>query len=74
MSKVLNDRIVGPIIVNNSKCFNFQSDSANDDWEMLALTLGIFYQMTLGQNGYWYPWLRQMLSVDTADFWNGDDI
>ena len=30
----------------------------NQDWEQFQLTLFIFYEMTLEQASYWYPYLR----------------
>ena len=43
-----------------------------NSWELLTLTLGLFYEISLGEKSYYYPWLRQVLDLDFSKtgFWN----
>ena len=44
------------------------------DWQQFILCLFIFYEMTKGISGYWYPYLRMMPDVYFTAFWSQDDI
>ena len=56
VGKIQKDPVLGPMIKNHPKVF----DPEFVDVEHLILVLGLIYEMTKGQDSYWYPWLRQM--------------
>lgn len=55
VSKVQKHKILKPLIDGHSELF---SESERQDSKMLTLTLGLMYEITLGKNSYWYPYIR----------------
>ena len=42
--------------------------------DQMVLCLGIFYQLTLGQHGYWYPFWRQLPEVILPSDWTEHEL
>ena len=57
-SKVANNPLLAPIIQKHPECFT--SDQMIQ-WQYLTLTLGLLYEISLGRQSYFYPWLRSFL-------------
>lgn len=81
VKKLLNHKILGPIISANPECFKcckVGGDEGQGDYlELLVLTFGLIYEMTLGKESYYYPYLRQLSnSIDeiTTSSWNDHEI
>ena len=71
IDKAKSHPVVGKIIKENPECF---SKSQNQDWEQLTLALFIFYEMTLGKQSYWYPYLRLMPDVEFTSSWSEEEM
>ena len=71
VDRIEDHQVLGPIIENRSGCF---SDERRDDSEMLILTLGLFYEIGLGTQSYWYPWLRWLLDGPQRAKWTEEEL
>ena len=69
--KVKSNPILAQIIKNNPRVF---VEKYSDISEHLILTLGIFYEIGKSRQSYWYPWLRQMLDIETLEFWSLEEL
>jgi hypothetical protein len=49
-------------------------ETENADWEQFTLTLFLFYELSLGQRSYWFPYLIQMPTVQFTCHWSQEDI
>ena len=75
LNKVENNPILSKIISENPECFSPTSDGTSileNQGNLLKMTLGLFYEISLGQKGLWYPWLRQMLDVPFSTYSDSD--
>lgn len=46
-----------------------------NDWAQLILVLGLYYEITKGRDGYWYPFLRQLpQDLLLPSSWSDEDI
>ena len=48
---------MGPIVSAHPEAFE---EDQIDEWEQMTLALALFYEMTLGQSSYWYPYMISM--------------
>ena len=48
---------MGPIVSAHPEAFG---EDEIDEWEQMTLALALFYEMTLGQSSYWYPYMISM--------------
>ena len=71
LNKAVSHPVAGKIIAENPDCF---SKEENYDYEQLTLALFIFYEMTLGKNSYWYPYLRLMPDVEFTSSWSEQEM
>ena len=53
--KLVEHPVLRPILDAHPECFKIYK---NAYYDTLTLTLGVLYEMTLGQKSYWYPYLR----------------
>lgn len=71
LKKARADKVVGTLLEAHPEAF---AEDENDDWEQFILCLFIFYEMTKGRDGYWYPYLRLMPDVEFTSSWSAADI
>lgn len=69
--KVQQHQVLAPVIMRYPNCFD---KDTTQEWQHLSLTLGILYEISLGKEGYWYPWIRQMLDVETRYSWDDKEL
>ena len=58
--------VLGQVIESHPEVF---ADEREDSWEQVILALRVLYEMTLGKNSYWYPYLRLMPDVEFTCAW-----
>ena len=63
--------ILGPVIKAHPE--SFEEDEA-DEWEQMILTLALFYEMTLGEKSYWYPYMVSMPEERFLCKWDAYDL
>ena len=63
--------VLKKIIEENQDCFE---EDFNQDFEQMTLALFIVYEMTLGKESYWYPYLRLMPDVEFTCSWSDKDM
>ena len=54
-AKIENHAVLGEIIEKCPQCF---LQEQNSDSKTLILILGLLYEISLGKESYWYPYLR----------------
>lgn len=54
-SDLLKHEVLGPIYQRYRDCFD---ENRQKDWEYNVLIVALLYQMTLGTESFWYPYLR----------------
>ena len=67
--KFQNDEILKPIIDAYPEVFNDRKD-----FEMMVLTLGMLYQISLGSKSFWYPYLRLLLDKEFSMPWKNYEL
>ena len=67
VKKTVNHKVLSPILLDNPKLFD---EDENCDWEQITLTLAIFYEMVLGSQSYWYPYIRMLPAVGFSCDWS----
>ena len=63
--------ILSPIIESNPEMFE---TSESRDCDIIILCLRVFYEMTLGQSSYWYPYLRMIPEVESVNNWKQNEM
>jgi len=71
VGKIKNHPVLKNIIINYPDVFSLDQNTSSDQ---ICLTLFIFYQITLGEQSYWYPYLCQLPVVKFSCHWNDEDI
>lgn len=71
IDKVLNHPVLSGIVAAHPEAF---SEEDNQDYEQLSLCLFLFYEMSLGQKSFWYPYLRLMPIVEFTCLWDEKEI
>ena len=48
------------------------------DWKHFILTLGLFYEISKGNESYWYPYIRLIVNMGSNEnsrkTWTADEI
>ena len=64
--------VIGEIIAAHPECFSEEENT--NAGEQMTLTLFILYEMTLGKQSFWYPYLRTMPDVSFTSSWQEHEI
>lgn len=72
LTKIKENKVLGPIIKEYPKSFE-KDENADFDPEMLIMTLGVLYEMTKGQKGYWYPYFRLLPDI-SENSWTDQEL
>ena len=73
VKKIQVHEIIGPILSKYPNIFSEGSEDT-DEFEQLTLTLFLLYQVTLGKDSYWYPYLLTLPDVVLTAFWKTEEI
>ena len=71
LQKAWEHPVLGKIIDENPEVF---MEGKHCDYEQMILALFLFYELTLGRNSYWYPYLRLMPDVEFTSSWSEEEL
>ena len=71
VSKIKDHEVLGPVILDHPELTQEEGREYADN---IILTLALIYEVTLGKESYWYPYLRQMPDVVVTSLWDTEDI
>lgn len=75
VTKTQSHKVLGSVVLEHPECFSDEKDEPEHTWEHMILVLAIMYELTLGKNSKWEPYLKMLpFDADLTCDWSQEDM